>query len=100
MTKQIEIPVQLYNELQQLKEVFSSLTGKPITEDSDIIDILVWTFVDSLNNMHNKHWGCGDDCGCSDEEGKWECWKDCDCKEWECKNSKDWEGCCGGNCGC
>jgi hypothetical protein len=41
MTKQIEIPVQLYNELQQLKEVFSSLTGKPITEDSDIIDILV-----------------------------------------------------------
>jgi hypothetical protein len=33
--------IQLYNELQQLKEVFSSLTGKPITEDSDIIDILV-----------------------------------------------------------
>jgi len=55
-TKTIELPEELYNSLQELKWVFSQLTGQTIEKDEDVIWILLSAFVDSVQGMENEPW--------------------------------------------
>ncbi len=55
-TKTIELPEELYNSLQELKWVFSQLTGQPIEKDEDVIWILLSAFVDSVQGMEDEWW--------------------------------------------
>lgn len=49
--KTIELPEDLYNALQELKEVFSQLTWQKIESDADVIGILISGFIDSIQNL-------------------------------------------------
>ena len=49
--KTIQLPEDLYASLQELKTVFSQLTGQEIKEDADVIGILLSAFVDSVQWM-------------------------------------------------
>ena len=51
----IELPEDLYNALQELKEIFSQLTGQKIEKDEDVIGILVSGFLDSIQNMEGEN---------------------------------------------
>lgn len=53
-TKTIEIPQDLYDAIQKLKEVFKQMTGQTIEKDEDVIAILVWGFIDSLSQWMEK----------------------------------------------
>lgn len=46
--KTIELSADLYDAIQKLKEVFKEMTGQDVTEDQDVIAILVGGFIDSL----------------------------------------------------
>jgi hypothetical protein len=46
--KTIQLPEDLYASLQELKTVFSQLTGQEIKEDADVIGILLSAFIDSV----------------------------------------------------
>lgn len=46
--KQISIPEDLYESLQELKQVFSEMTWEDIKEDTDVIGILLSAFIDSV----------------------------------------------------
>lgn len=60
--KSIEISGELYDAVQQLKQVFSEMSGKPLESDEDVLSILVSGFIDSV--MHEQeHGGEGDDHG-------------------------------------
>jgi len=52
--KIIELPEDLYNALQELKQVFSQLTWEEIKEDSDVIWILVSGFIDSMQELQEQ----------------------------------------------
>ena len=55
--KTVELPEDLYNALQELKEVFSQLTGQKIESDADVIWILISGFIDSIQNLQeNNNW--------------------------------------------
>jgi len=47
----VELPEDLYNALQELKQVFSQLTGQQIENDADVIWILISWFIDSMQNL-------------------------------------------------
>lgn len=47
--KTIEIPEDLYNAIQKLKEIFNEMTGQTVEKDEDVIAILVGGFIDSLS---------------------------------------------------
>ncbi len=49
--KTIEVSEDLYNALQELKQVFSQLTWQEIKSDDEVIGILVSGFVDSIQNL-------------------------------------------------
>jgi len=49
--KTIQLPEDLYASLQELKTVFSQLTGQEIKEDADVIGILLSAFLDSVQWM-------------------------------------------------
>ena len=49
--KTIQLPEDLYASLQELKTVFSQLTGQEIKEDADVIGILLSAFIDSVQWM-------------------------------------------------
>ena len=51
--KTIEIPEDLYNAIQRLKEVFKEMTGQSVEKDEDVIAILVVGFIDSLSQGNN-----------------------------------------------
>lgn len=53
-TKTIEIPQDLYDAIQKLKEVFKQMTGQTVEKDEDVIAILVWGFIDSLSQGMEK----------------------------------------------
>lgn len=53
-TKTIEIPEDLYNAIQKLKEVFKQMTGQTVEKDEDVIAILVGGFIDSLSQGMNE----------------------------------------------
>ncbi len=55
-TKTIELPEELYASLQELKWVFTELTGQTIEKDEDVIWILLSAFVDSVQGMENEWW--------------------------------------------
>ncbi len=46
--KTIEISEDLYNAIQELKNIFSQLTGQQISSDEEVIGILVSWFIESL----------------------------------------------------
>jgi hypothetical protein len=50
-TKTIQLPEDLYNSLQELKQIFSQMTGQEIKEDADVIGILLSAFIDSVQGM-------------------------------------------------
>jgi len=52
--KTIELPEELYNALQELKQVFSQLTNQEIKDDADVIGILVSGFIDSIQNLQEQ----------------------------------------------
>ncbi len=54
--KTIELPEELYASLQELKWVFTELTGQTIEKDEDVIWILLSAFVDSVQGMENEWW--------------------------------------------
>ena len=56
-TKSIQLPEELYNSLQELKQVFSQLTGQEITDDADVIGILLSAFIDSVQWMQEGEEG-------------------------------------------
>ncbi len=47
--KTLEVSADLYDAIQKLKEVFKEMTGQEVTEDQDVIAILVGGFIDSLS---------------------------------------------------
>ena len=51
--KTIEIPEDLYNAIQKLKDIFKEMTGQVIEKDEDVIAILVGGFIDSLSQSSN-----------------------------------------------
>ena len=59
----IEISVETYDMLQQIKKIFVSYTGEDIDNFSDdkIIEILASGFLGSEDDSES---GCGDNCGC------------------------------------
>ena len=50
-TKTVVLPEDLYNSLQELKQVFSQMTWQEIKEDADVIGILLSAFIDSVQWM-------------------------------------------------
>lgn len=46
--KKIEISDELYEAIQNLKNVFSNMSGKKVEDDEAVIGILVSGFIDSL----------------------------------------------------
>ena len=58
--KTIELPEDLYNALQELKEVFSQLTWQKIESDADVIGILISGFIDSIQNLQENSQEGGD----------------------------------------
>ena len=44
----IEISKELYDAIQQLKQIFTQLTGQQVNSDEDVIGILVSGFIQSL----------------------------------------------------
>lgn len=55
-TKTIQLPEDLYNSLQELKQIFSQMTGQEIKEDADVIGILLSAFIDSVQGMQEQEW--------------------------------------------
>lgn len=53
--KTLEISAELYDAIQQLKEIFAQMSGKPIENDEDVLSILVSGFIDSV--MHEQKGG-------------------------------------------
>jgi hypothetical protein len=53
-TKTIQLPEDLYNSLQELKQIFSQMTGQEIKEDADVIGILLSAFIDSVQGMQEQ----------------------------------------------
>ena len=53
--KTIEIPEDLYNAIQRLKEDFKEMTGQSVEKDEDVIAILVGGFIDSLSQGENPN---------------------------------------------
>ncbi len=53
--KHLEISGELYDAIQQLKEIFAQMSGKPIESDEDVLSILVSGFIDSV--MHEQQGG-------------------------------------------
>ncbi len=47
--KTLEVSADLYDAIQKLKEVLKEMTGQEVTEDQDVIAILVGGFIDSLS---------------------------------------------------
>lgn len=85
--KNIQISDELYDAIQQLKQIFAQMSGKPIENDEDVLSILVSGFIDSVMHEqegmegeeghahahgHHHHHGKDDCCG---GEGE-----DCACK--------------------
>ena len=56
-TKTIQLPEDLYNSLQELKQIFSQMTGQEITDDADVIGILLSAFIDSVQGMQEGEEG-------------------------------------------
>jgi len=54
--KTIQLPEDLYNSIQELKAVFSQLTGQEVKEEADVIGILLSAFVDSVQSMQDQQW--------------------------------------------
>jgi len=52
--KTITLPEDLYNSLQELKQIFSQMTGEEIKEDADVIGILLSAFIDSVQGMEGE----------------------------------------------
>jgi hypothetical protein len=52
--KTIQLPEDLYNSIQELKAVFSQLTGQEVKEEADVIGILLSAFVDSVQSMQDQ----------------------------------------------
>jgi len=50
----IEISKDLYDAIQQIKQVFSQLTGQQIEKDEDVIGILVTGFIESLIQQNEE----------------------------------------------
>ncbi len=50
--KHLEISGELYDAIQQLKQIFGEMSGKPIENDEDVLSILVSGFIDSV--MHEQ----------------------------------------------
>ena len=50
-TKTVVLPEDLYNSLQELKQIFSQMTGQEITDDADVIGILLSAFIDFVQGM-------------------------------------------------
>jgi hypothetical protein len=44
----IEVSKELYDAIQQLKQIFTQLTGQEVKSDEDVIGILVSGFIESL----------------------------------------------------
>lgn len=74
--KNIEISQDLYDAIQQLKQIFSEMSGKPIASDEDVLSILVSGFIDSVmheqehgHEGHDHHHGHGykHECACGEE---------------------------------
>ena len=51
----LELSEDLYNALQELKEIFSQLTGQNIEKDEEVIGILVSGFLDSIRNIEDEN---------------------------------------------
>lgn len=86
--KTLVISEELFNAIQQLKEVFWQMTWNTGLSDEEVLWILVWGFIQSLNegayhdvqnDHHHDHDGC---CG-----GHWDEWHEC---KWDgsCENKK------------
>ena len=86
--KNIEISGELYDAIQQLKQIFAEMSGKPIASDEDVLSILVSGFIDSVmheqegmdmegheGHDHGHHHKHGADGECCKGEGE-----DCACK--------------------
>ncbi len=88
--KNIEISAELYDAIQQLKQIFAEMSGKPIESDEDVLSILVSGFIDSV--MHEQEGGEG----MSDEEAH-------DHKHGHHHHHDEKDDCCGGegeDCAC
>lgn len=55
--KHLEISGELYDAIQQLKEIFTQMSGKPVEKDEDVLSILVSGFIDSVMHEQQGHEG-------------------------------------------
>lgn len=64
MVKTIKVSDEIKDAIEQLKDVFSEMLWEEITEDEDVIGILISGFVDSMDAEEGHEPGpeCGDDC--------------------------------------
>ena len=46
----IEVPLELFDALQKIKEIFYQVSGQRVEGDADVIAILIGGFFDSLND--------------------------------------------------
>lgn len=89
--KHIEISGELYDAIQQLKEIFGNMAGKPIENDEDVLSILVSGFIDSV--MHEQENGSHDHHDHDHAHGHHHGKHECACGDGECGN-------CGDDCDC
>jgi len=84
--KTVEISEELYNAMQQLKQIFSQMTWNQIEDDEQVLWILIWGFIDSLNAWNfDEHWDDHWDHECCGWH--WEHWDDHECcGSWNCKD--------------
>ena len=52
--KTIQLPEELYNSLQELKQIFSQVTWQKITDDADVIGVLISSFIDLVQWMNKN----------------------------------------------
>ena len=49
-TTTIEVPLELFDALQRIKEIFYQVSGQRVEDHADVIAILIGGFFDSLND--------------------------------------------------
>lgn len=71
--KTIKVSPEVYDSIQELKEMFSEITWEKIKEDEDVLEILISWFIESLQ----EEWWKDEEC----EECWWKkWWGECKCK--------------------
>ncbi len=59
--KTIQVSDELYEQIQFLKQALPDEQGNPINEDSKVLELIVWSFLDFIQEqakMQEESWSC------------------------------------------